>query len=1397
MEEIKKLDGYLNSDDAPSQLGQNQHAYALNGRFRGNSGGMRFVNVEGNIEIPNSLLPVGDNECIGSFFDELKQRIIWANWNSNGRNAWYHYDIKTGTISSLLTCFTDSTTDILGFDLDYPIASINIVYRTDVDGDIMTWVQRNKRPKELNIKDALARKYGSDWIESYLDVAKAPPSIPIKCAYEDDSTVIVNNLKKGLHKAKYRFWYDDSLKSVWSSHSEIPLPYKNTDPQIDTDPIKNCRIGMIYQTGGAEVRKVEIAVCDSNDDTFSDFYSVIILDKAKLSIPDNDTAIYRFYNNEAYSIVDVKESILLFDYVPDLANTQELLNGNVIVYGGITEGKDPVSVSGGVDSVYNNIYTSTINTSSVLSVTQNGLEGFQSGNIHALVVGKIRPYDIYSFDVLVGSTTYTITYTAAIPDTPANIITGLAASATGQGFTVVSSDANNLIISRATQVLLRHYLNGVAQNIAVSLVVTPSYTMTLTGGAAYLPLFPVGTIFSFSSDIGYTVKAAVVSGSDLVITTLEVILIASGSHTLYILSPLNTSIPVYAPSSKYNLGIVYYDEKGKTNGVSTDAVFNVNCDYLYNLVGDVDCISAINAEITNRPPLYAKYFQFVRSLNLTKSNLLYWISDRTYKDSKFAYISIESINSYKKLYPSSIIAYDFSPNDRIKFTLHYNPDNTVAQVYQNQHDYEIFAQVINPDINGVTHQGQFLQIVLPETSGGFDFNNGTGKDYFYYRIELYTPQKPVGEGLETYYEFSERYEIGNAGTTNAYHQGELQNQTPDLVTPATFKFKKGDDYYRQRSIQTGNVVVYDMPRTEFTMDTVTRANGLPNSSSVNNRNPTVFAANKVSELLPDSNTIFNNVLALNTPTTSNKALETIANTVLVENKSTSVTKTYRVTGSQIGQVGSTQGSGFPQQWVFGVFTGTFPFGAFAPRPTTETYYVVHTEPSTSNYQTISFSWDILITVPPNSKVCFYKADDEDSKEYQTQSGSITFTEVETLFKVGCIDRNFSDFYRSAVNSNGRPLVVQPDERTAFYPTVSRWGLAYLLNTNINQLNRFYPLNFVECDKSKGDIQRFKVRGQILRVFQNRACGQYGIYTKFIQDSSGTNTLTTTDDILTKFNIQYYEGEYGLGDQYTGLVSGKIQDYFVDPVRGYQVRLSGDGLQPISVQNKGQFYIRSLIVPYNEPYLRANGSRAKILGAYNYLEEEYVAVLQSGTLGGLTIADYTFSFNEKRNAYCSFFEFYPEWIQSAQENIYTWLNGKLYIHNNTTNYTNYYGVQKYPSLTIVFNNQVQVKKTFLALSYQANQIWQSPTNGDILTSQINGQTNLPQISQLKDVDFEIQEYLKYAALLRDANSGIDAQLALVNGDELKGVWAKIKLTYLGSQFAWLFLPTLTLIPSPRN
>lgn len=1078
------------------------HKYALNGRFYGTQQGFRFQNIPGNVLIQNENLPEGENECIGSFYDQLKQRIIWFNWNSNNKHGIYIYNVKTAIVTPLLISFVNSVADIFNFDRDYPVASINILYTTEEDGDIIHWTARNNRPMKLNIKDALDNVYGTAWVTDFLTVARQVSIPPIQPSYEDDALVEINNLRSTLYQFRYRWQYKDNTISTWSSYSKIPSPKNPDDLASDVDPTKNNNILLsIPDSGNTDVVKVQVAArVLFAPDVFSDDFLIKVLDKVVDNIGDNSPINYYFYNDSSYPLTDVEESRLLFDYVPDLANTQELLNGNVIIYGGITLGYDK---------------------DVVLDVESN-ISLFYNDAAPGLVIEVIRNTEVE------GGITAFVYYELVFSGTPQ------------------ADDEINIQteLYQEGEIIINNYPYTVILGDTIIDIIN-YYAATIPGYDAFPPDTITSPTFLINESIeDYYVSATIDYGP---------------------ISPdvFDISIACWRPKSRYAFGMVYFDEFGKTNGVLTESVMNIITEEIDTTGNAQPQISLITFDVNHQPPIWAKYFSWVRTENLTAKSSFYFVSSGTNKDvsTGFAYINITAFNNNTNNYP----AYDFTKGDRIRLIGKYTGALNVL-------DVPIIDLVTDEKIqnSAVTLTGQWIKVPY---DAGYMVNFGVAGNEKWY-CEQYTPVLNSDPTQLVFYEFGESYNVLNWGTETRYHEGNAQNQT--AVDPAIFKFGRGDYYIRQR-----------------------------------------------------------------------------------------------------------------------------------------------VQPVTDNLQTVANIW--------------------------------------------IIDESVSDKYLSKITNIGRPFLIDDYAKKTFYSTQSRWSLDYQQNTNINQTNRFFPANFDEIDRAKGDIQMFKVWGRILVVFQNRAVGKYGIYARFIQNNSGESQLVTTNDIITTNNIDYAKGDFGVGDQYTCVVAGANQFYFVDPVRGYQVRLAQDGLTPISELYKGQFYIRSLLTPYNKTFLRNNGATAKILGVYNFFDEEYYCILQGGINGETTINNYTFSFNEKRNGYSSFYNIYPEWMVSAEDVLYSWKEGQLYAHNSST-YCNFFGKQYDCSITLVFTNPLLEKKTWLSLTEVANDLFECPQ----IETQTTSYGTTVQQSNLIEQDFERLENQYHAAFLRDINS----LGGIIDGDSLKGEYITI-------------------------
>lgn len=988
----KRFSGIMDKDSREDDVLKPNHTDARNVRFVNGS----LQNIKGNTVISNSNLPSGTNEANGVFYDQLNNRILWFNYNSNGNSGLYQLSLQTGIITQIFRCGIHSATDILGLSLDYPVTSMAIVYRPEGEGDLLYWTNGYGRPMYLNLDTVgdLA-PFTSDMINA----AKNAPLEPPTCTYQDDADNDTNSLRRKLVRFRYRWVYKNGEKSTWSPISKVPLPVNDNNPTTQNDPTKNNYIEVVMTAGGNDSKAIQLGVQESLGTVWGDLRLVDTFDMDDYSIAPGASFSFDFYNNGAYVAQDIRETDLLFDWVPDKANALELLNGDVLIYAGITDGYAPL--------------------------TREQVE------------------------------------------------------------------------------------------------------VTLTSSLTSIP------------------------------------------------SPYGSSLKW---NDLYRYGLVYYDDRGKSYGVTSFAADPIDTtDFSvatpnYAASGSVTEIPRINASINHTPPTWATKYQWVRTARQVAGNFLYFQSNDYQVENGYIYICIQSLVDQKSSNTGFVPSYEFTSGDRVRVLARTNPFLTPQVVpFDTQLDLEILGTA-ERIMTSPASTGLFIKCAQPTVFPTGGFTNRM-------LIELYTPQVKPNDSQQLFYEFGECYDIYESGGQR-YHRGQTQDQT--AIQPALFQWTEGDVYYRER----------------------------------------IF-----SERL-----LFLNI------------------------------------------------------------------------------------------------------------------------------------RLETLI----MDANYSDYFVSAVNSNGRAWPINNEAREEYNPVMLRWGGKFQSGTNINNINRFYFDEFAEADRSKGDIRRLKVRDRILRVFQDRGVGQYGVYARFIQNNEGQSELITTNEIITANNIQYYQGTYGLCGYATNLTSTQLSDYFIDVVTGRAIRLSSDGITDLGLLYYGQYALAELALPYNKQLLRSNGSVAKIIVFFDYFDNDAHFILQAGTGGGETTEGQHFSFHEssreEQKGFRCFYDYHPEFALSAGNVVYSWKNGALYRHDSST-YCNFYGVQYGVDATYVFNDNLPQKKSWHSVTEIASDIFECPeiyTNAQSYSGQRQETTLVP-------AEFTKFENVPSAAFKRDSNSSGGK----VNGDTMKGNWVSMK------------------------
>ncbi len=720
------------------------------------------TNIVGN-RIVNYNLPTGTNVVIGSYGDNLRKRIVYFVWNSYGQHSILQFSATARAVTKILENLTDTGgVDILQFSRYKKILHIEIVHRDE--GDLLYWTDGNVSPKGLIISKVADGDYGTVELD-FIEAAKSPPLQPAVVAYGNDTTRTTNGLRRKLYQLKYRWKYDDNSTSTWSPYSDTPLPAGLVGTDNDADATNNNYIATTLKTGNKNVTDIQIAFRELGGNLWLDPLLTISLNKEELGITDNADYVYNFYNDNVPTEIDLRESLLLFDYFPLLAKSMVLANGNVLVYGAITEGYDKLTkvemdTTMTVEMIKNTgialgpptlTYIQNSDTSLIFTVGANVIEGTR--------------YQIYIF----------------FKGTPPAQTFGV--RLVGDYTSIAGDDAADVASALAAQ------FNGYSSvpSIAVSYPATGTDSWQASG---FVP---------------------VVSVTQIIVTP--------GTAGTSIATP--TGWPWY---SRYRFGRVYFDSKGRTNGVMTyvnqpadDNDFEVETGD-FELSAGIPKTAVINAEINGTPPSWAVKYCWVRSNNLTFDKQLYYVSCDFQEDTDYYYFGFQNIKYYydrnnKFIYQSIDSVVQPEKGDRIKIIASTDTSGYTGTVWANQ-DYDIIG-VVERTLTGGSDLGKFVKIKKPVATPSPVFISSM-------LCLIYTPLQysEISAEKTVYWEFSEFYDTYEDNGV-LYHRGMLQDQTASQ--PATFQFTNGDMYYRSRNMfvrivpgtGSGNFLIFDENYSDF------------------------------------------------------------------------------------------------------------------------------------------------------------------------------------------------------------------------------------------------------------------------------------------------------------------------------------------------------------------------------------------------------------------------------------------------------------------------------------------------------------------------------------------------------------------------------------------------------
>ena len=286
---------------------------------------------------------------------------------------------------------------------------------------------------------------------------------------------------------------------------------------------------------------------------------------------------------------------------------------------------------------------------------------------------------------------------------------------------------------------------------------------------------------------------------------------------------------------------------------------------------------------------------------------------------------------------------------------------------------------------------------------------------------------------------------------------------------------------------------------------------------------------------------------------------------------------------------------------------------------------------------------------------------------------------------------------------------------------------YNSTSGVNNLNQFIQAEKITKDVNPtyGSIQKLFTRDTDLVTFCEDKVLKIMANKDAIYNADLNPQLIASDKVLG--NVTTFAGEFGISRNPESFAQDSFRMYFADKQRRKVLRLSGNGITPISEVGMGDFFNDNL-----DGRVGQTGEKnIALIGSIDDRKNEYNLTILNGTLsrssgsngrsggltrgvtgengglgggsGGTTLVTnaHTLSFSEKSKGWVSFKDFTPDNGLSINNEYYTFNDG-LWKHHSNEIRNNFYGDQYMSKIQILFNPDPGVVKSFGSLNYEGTQ-----------------------------------------------------------------------------------------------
>ena len=1341
MAEDKKVfaGGGMDMDSEERFISSNDYRYALNCRIT--SSDEDNVGVVENIKGNERLYIAGNAATIpNSEFDESRYQVIGAYENKQTNSLFYFICDTDGINHAIVSDFNNGTFytiaygGFLNFDINHLITGINLVVDDeDYPDGILYWTDNFNEPSKLDVRRAFYHTQTNNipFPDSYkfLDeknikaVLYPPTTVPIVKKGTDEKREQSNYIKGNVWQFKYRYVYRNNGKSSWSPISDIISTRIGTYEE-QTHGIENENyIEVQVDSGDFEVKSIEVAVRKTQDK--EDFYLVGVANKddgipqnnfylssfgspgnipngtvegeiISQDISQNSPLYFVFRNNELFIPLPLQETIRLFDDVPQLAKSQELIDGNRLVYGNVLNGYDPVETNCEIDIIYQ--------------------EGAEYKTVQIIVERKLSQYSCDNCDVG-GRHISKFMLDFHLPESNGGI---------------------NIPDGANCKIQILDYIGAVWQYRGSPGLCETKEASTVFGVTIDAPDFVWGpsgfhgivqpsdlkdylktystVSFKSYSDYDDDIGLRIYPGYDV-----------SGTNCM----PSNPAWQESMPHDFTNNTSDYWSSPGSIHGVRfTFSVYNA--DWL-----SMNCLAAHK--------VHAGWGISERKMN--KAHEQNW-------------------GGFRHLWGSH--SGGWAPTEHCGIGNPFNSYYNSMKYGKGWDDYHNLSLITNPKKKENNCQFTYLVEGLNEYRG---FKSGSEHGFgivYYDEANRSTTVNKIGE---KYFPLQpERgFPLDPAIVPDLFHNA--------ASVKITIKHKPPSWASHYQIVYTGskNVVDFMHLNVDFYID-----NSFDSRYLTSETDSLTAKTQGDGHSTAERDIFVGDYQSILKPTLKKKVIKMDMEAMIHRSTDTNTFKMawqwapgdrvrfihrpdgmklydYEIVGTEEWVGGNTVFYILGQEavkdfsyigYVSGVSGNSTLEGldvfveVYRPEKEADVniyYEFGHVNPiiddengdKAHSVNSVLNEWSVA-TTPSGA---FYKYYDDNgsviTSPHQDQitgiqpaimyieNGDIHWKLRRTQTAVGDYkveDYSFSDYFKSFGWGEGRPNSFLPNYKQIRRQATIFYSEPYIANTKINGLSTFYPdVSFQEYDLRFNSIQKLHSINDSLIIFQEDKVSRAMVSRDVIFDASGEQNVAISKNVLS--SAIPYVGDYGICTNPESFASFGFRSYFFDIRRGAVMRLSQDGLTPISEARMKNFF-----TDYCEEVMDNRKQRKfNCYGVYDDKFDEYIIsipiirwqVANSQSLGGYDhhyITGFTTGFNEPSKKWNSFYSYSPGYLCSFNTGIVSFKNGTIWKHNSSNvDYNTYYQTKYSSQLDIISNSSPDLTKIYNNIKEESTDIWEAEIN----------------------------------------------------------------------------------------